>query len=127
MVDLGSIDTSISLFSLSRRFEWNHHLKREFGQCLSAPAVREWVQPLIMGFYEQRKCSLFGRLVSIILIARRSRHFAGTRYLKRGVFLHSIDLDRNSFDIRGLCLSVCSSQRNHLHSSNRCDRTNHRV
>eukprot|EP00897_Mesotaenium_endlicherianum_P007069 jgi/Mesen1/6390/ME000329S05561 len=31
------------------------------------------------------KLSIFGRVVIITLIARRSRHFAGTRYLKRGV------------------------------------------
>jgi len=29
--------------------------------------------------------SVFGRNLSLTLIARRSRHFAGTRYLKRGV------------------------------------------
>lgn len=27
----------------------------------------------------------YGRVLQLILIARRSRHFAGTRYLKRGV------------------------------------------
>ncbi|MCO5568717.1 hypothetical protein L7F22_022420 [Adiantum nelumboides] len=31
------------------------------------------------------KMSIFGRVFAITLIARRSRHFAGTRYLKRGV------------------------------------------
>ncbi|CAI5475844.1 unnamed protein product [Closterium sp. Yama58-4] len=29
--------------------------------------------------------SIFGRVISLVLIARRSRHFAGTRYLKWGV------------------------------------------
>jgi hypothetical protein len=33
----------------------------------------------------QKRCSIFGRMINIILVARRSRHFAGTRYLKRGV------------------------------------------
>ncbi|RHZ08102.1 hypothetical protein DYB31_001454 [Aphanomyces astaci] len=67
-------------------FEWNHFLTDEFHACLSSPTARDdWVQPLVMGFYEQRKCSLFGRLISIIVLARRSRHFAGTRFLKRGV------------------------------------------
>ncbi|OQS06344.1 hypothetical protein THRCLA_01619 [Thraustotheca clavata] len=69
----------------SDMFEWNFYLNREFSAALSAPATSEWVQPLILGFYEQRKCSLFGRLISIIVLARRSRHFAGTRYLKRGI------------------------------------------
>ncbi|KAH9137284.1 hypothetical protein LEN26_005804 [Aphanomyces euteiches] len=67
-------------------FEWNHFLNEEFSACLGTTAAREeWIQPLIMGFYEQKKCSLFGRLISIVLLARRSRYFAGTRYLKRGI------------------------------------------
>ncbi|RHY31579.1 hypothetical protein DYB32_003361 [Aphanomyces invadans] len=67
-------------------FEWNHFLTQEFSSCLGMPsACDDWIQPLVMGFYEQRKCSLFGRLISLILLARRSRHFAGTRYLKRGI------------------------------------------
>ena len=37
------------------------------------------------GHFEQRSFSLFGDVFRIILIGRRSRLFAGTRYLKRGV------------------------------------------
>ena len=33
----------------------------------------------------QVTCSVFGRTFSLILLARRSRHFAGARFLKRGV------------------------------------------
>ncbi|OQR90856.1 hypothetical protein ACHHYP_05174 [Achlya hypogyna] len=66
-------------------YEWNFHLNKEFTAAMSAPATAEWVQPLLLGFYEQRKCSLFGRLISVVVLARRSRHFAGTRYLKRGI------------------------------------------
>ncbi|SCV68789.1 BQ2448_910 [Microbotryum intermedium] len=44
-----------------------------------------WVLPLIHGFVDQAKLSVFGRTVYITLIARRSRHFAGARFLKRGV------------------------------------------
>jgi hypothetical protein len=29
--------------------------------------------------------SLFGRHITLTLVARRSRHFAGTRYRKRGI------------------------------------------
>eukprot|EP00803_Ostreobium_quekettii_P002349 evm.model.scf_47.9 EVM.evm.TU.scf_47.9 scf_47:105431-123826(-) len=29
--------------------------------------------------------SVFGRVITVTLVARRSRHFAGTRYLKRGI------------------------------------------
>ncbi len=38
-----------------------------------------------MCYFAQITCSVFGRTFSVILLARRSRHFAGTRYLKRGV------------------------------------------
>ncbi|KAM0751709.1 hypothetical protein T439DRAFT_313088 [Meredithblackwellia eburnea MCA 4105] len=44
-----------------------------------------WVLPLVHGFVDQAKLSVFGRTVYITLIARRSRHFAGARFLKRGV------------------------------------------
>ena len=44
-----------------------------------------WVIPLIHGFWQQRSLSLFGRSLTVTLIARRSKHFAGTRYRKRGV------------------------------------------
>ncbi|KAG1695223.1 hypothetical protein DVH05_020603 [Phytophthora capsici] len=66
-------------------FTWNSYLTRDLGECLSGGAAADLIVPLVLGCYEQRKCSVFGRLVSIVLLARRSRHFAGTRYLKRGV------------------------------------------
>jgi hypothetical protein len=44
-----------------------------------------WVIPLIHGFWQQRSLALFGRTLTVTLIARRSKHFAGTRYRKRGV------------------------------------------
>ncbi len=41
--------------------------------------------PLLHGFWQQRSLSIYGRIIRVTLIARRSRHFAGTRYRKRGV------------------------------------------
>ena len=32
--------------------------------------------------------SFFGQNIDMIVIARRSRHYAGTRYLKRGTSVH---------------------------------------
>ncbi|GLD92775.1 hypothetical protein PINS_up001354 [Pythium insidiosum] len=66
-------------------FVWNEYLTRDMRSCLSDGAASDLIIPLVMGCYEQRKCSVFGRLVSMTLLARRSRHYAGTRYLKRGV------------------------------------------
>jgi phosphatidylinositol 3,5-bisphosphate 5-phosphatase len=66
-------------------FAWNHFLTQDFEQCLT-PATRwYWVMPVTHGAYVQRKINDYGRSLNLILIARRSRHFAGTRYLKRGV------------------------------------------
>ncbi|ETK76202.1 hypothetical protein L915_17329 [Phytophthora nicotianae] len=69
----------------AQMFTWNYYLTQELRSFLSGGAAADLVVPLVLGCYEQRKCSVFGRLVSIVLLARRSRHFAGTRYLKRGV------------------------------------------
>lgn len=44
-----------------------------------------WTIPLVHGNFKQNRLSVFGRDFSVTLISRRSRHFAGTRYLKRGV------------------------------------------
>ena len=44
-----------------------------------------WVVPLIHGFWQQRTLAVFGKALTVTLVARRSRHFAGTRYQKRGV------------------------------------------
>ncbi|KAL1805043.1 hypothetical protein ACET3Z_028111 [Daucus carota] len=44
-----------------------------------------WTLALVHGNFKQTRLSVFGRDFSVTLVARRSRHFAGTRYLKRGV------------------------------------------
>ncbi|GMP79073.1 hypothetical protein CsSME_00034753 [Camellia sinensis var. sinensis] len=44
-----------------------------------------WTIALVHGHFKQHRLSVFGRDFSVSLISRRSRHFAGTRYLKRGV------------------------------------------
>ncbi|KAI3904803.1 hypothetical protein MKW92_028962 [Papaver armeniacum] len=44
-----------------------------------------WTVALVFGFFKQARLSLSGRDFNFTLIARRSRHYAGTRYLKRGV------------------------------------------
>jgi hypothetical protein len=63
-------------------FVWNAFLTRGIRQSLKNS---RWIVALVHGFFEQTRLSIFGRIFAITLIARRSRHFAGTRYLKRGV------------------------------------------
>ncbi|PLN79124.1 polyphosphoinositide phosphatase Fig4 [Aspergillus taichungensis] len=63
-------------------FIWNHHLLGPAMESLKKPY--DWCLPIIHGYVDQSKMSVYGRLVYITIIARRSRFFAGARFLKRG-------------------------------------------
>lgn len=64
---------------------WNFFLTRELEQCTHSVTSFHWVLPVVHGAFIQRKLHDYGRSLNLMLLARRSRHFAGTRYLKRGV------------------------------------------
>ncbi|MCO5603300.1 hypothetical protein L7F22_057449 [Adiantum nelumboides] len=61
-------------------FVWNAFLTSQFRE-----QVRnvQWLVALVHGYFKQMQ--VFEDGTTVTLIARRSRHFAGTRYLKRGV------------------------------------------
>ncbi|WVZ73391.1 hypothetical protein U9M48_021702 [Paspalum notatum var. saurae] len=63
-------------------YVWNEFLTRRIRNCLRNTL---WTVALVHGFFEQDKFSISGKDIMLTLIARRSRHYAGTRYLKRGV------------------------------------------
>uniref|UniRef100_A0A0D9VQB8 SAC domain-containing protein n=1 Tax=Leersia perrieri TaxID=77586 RepID=A0A0D9VQB8_9ORYZ len=63
-------------------FVWNEFLTRSIRNHLKNTT---WTVALIHGFFKQSKLSVSGKEFWLTLIARRSRHFAGTRFLKRGV------------------------------------------
>ncbi|KAI5283768.1 phosphatidylinositol-3,5-bisphosphate 5-phosphatase, partial [Ascosphaera aggregata] len=63
-------------------FEWNHYLLQPVLPLLKNPY--DWCFPIIHGYVDQANISVFGRLIYVTLIARRSRYFAGARFLKRG-------------------------------------------
>lgn len=44
----------------------------------------DWCLPIIHGFIDQASLDVFGRQIYITIIGRRSRLFAGARFLKRG-------------------------------------------
>ncbi|AAS51725.2 ADL195Cp [Eremothecium gossypii ATCC 10895] len=67
-------------------FLWNTHLLDEVISCIDT--VYDWFQPIIHGFIDQVNVSLGGKSIFVTLIARRSHHFAGARFLKRGVSNH---------------------------------------
>ena len=66
-------------------YAWNYFLTRELEQCTNSMTSFQWVMPIIHGAFLQRRLNDYGRSMNLTLLARRSRHFAGTRYLKRGV------------------------------------------
>lgn len=89
-------------WGFAEKFVWNHYLLMPaFGSSVHSRPTRnghnsqdddpnsnygrEWVLPLVYGFVDQAKLSVLSRTVHVTLIARRSRHFAGARFLKRGV------------------------------------------
>ncbi|SPQ20036.1 1d72747b-ff92-4ff8-80fe-a503ea0c23e8 [Thermothielavioides terrestris] len=63
-------------------FVWNHHLLQPAAKVLNAPF--DWCRPIIHGYIDQAAVSVYGRTAHITVIARRSRFFAGARFLKRG-------------------------------------------
>lgn len=71
-------------FEHNERFVWNKLLLRPM---LENPdiATYEWFQPIIHGFIDQANISIYGKKIYITILARRSHHFAGARFLKRGV------------------------------------------
>ncbi|KAJ1975957.1 phosphatidylinositol-3,5-bisphosphate 5-phosphatase [Dimargaris verticillata] len=64
-------------------FVWNHYLLNTGFESLRSNS--DWILPVIYGFVNQSSLNVFGRNLYITLIARRSRFFAGARFLKRGV------------------------------------------
>ncbi|KAG2610092.1 hypothetical protein PVAP13_4KG096400 [Panicum virgatum] len=63
-------------------FVWNEFLTRGIRNILKTTL---WTVALVYGFFKQDKLAICGKDIMLTLIARRSRHYAGTRYLKRGV------------------------------------------
>lgn len=73
----------------SAMFVWNSYLLSPLSESgpfvVSASLRRRWFLSVIHGFIDQARISVFGNQVTITLIARRSHHFAGVRFYKRGV------------------------------------------
>lgn len=61
---------------------WNYFLIRDFYDSIYR---KKWVMPVIHGNIDSRSFTDGGNPFSFTLIARRNRHFAGTRYLRRGI------------------------------------------
>ena len=83
-VNTNKVNDLFNNFEHNERFVWNNLLLKPI---LDNPEVAtyEWFQPIIHGFIDQANISVYGRNFYITIIARRSHHFAGARFLKRGV------------------------------------------
>lgn len=79
---------SHTAWGYSEKFVWNHHLLMpafaDSVHDLESSYASEWVLPLVYGFVDQAKLRVLNCTIHVTLIARRSRHFAGARFLKRG-------------------------------------------
>jgi hypothetical protein len=64
------------------KFIWNTHL---MSGLLQAGAGSAWLVHLVHGSFRQCSLSLKGRNLTLTVVARRSRFFAGARLLKRGL------------------------------------------
>ena len=61
---------------------WNHYLVKEFYEILKR---KKWVMPLVYGHIDFKNLQYNDNKFTLVLIARRSRQYAGVRYLKRGL------------------------------------------
>ncbi|KRZ38173.1 Polyphosphoinositide phosphatase [Trichinella pseudospiralis] len=63
------------------RFVWNSYLMKPM---VEAGIKAQWLLPLVHGFVGHFPINLPSCCLRLVLIARRSKKFAGTRFLKRG-------------------------------------------
>ncbi|KAH7035689.1 SacI homology domain-containing protein [Microdochium trichocladiopsis] len=68
--------------NINSMFVWNTHLLQPTEGILQHPF--DWCRPIVHGHIDQAALSIYGRVAYITLIARRSRFYAGARFLKRG-------------------------------------------
>ncbi|SCU81017.1 LAFA_0C02300g1_1 [Lachancea sp. 'fantastica'] len=64
-------------------YMWNSNLLKPVFPCIDT--VYDWFQAMVHGFIDQVNVLIWGKSVFVTLIARRSHHFAGARFLKRGI------------------------------------------
>ncbi|RDX69196.1 Phosphoinositide phosphatase SAC3, partial [Mucuna pruriens] len=97
-------------------FVWNEFLTRGIRNHLQNTI---WTVALVYGFFKQETLTISGREFILTLIARRSRHYAGTRYLRRGVnekgrVANDVETEQIVFEdvSEGLPVQICSVVQN---------------
>eukprot|EP01062_Namystynia_karyoxenos_P012434 TRINITY_DN14470_c0_g1_i1.p1 TRINITY_DN14470_c0_g1~~TRINITY_DN14470_c0_g1_i1.p1 ORF type:complete len:1830 (+),score=627.14 TRINITY_DN14470_c0_g1_i1:99-5492(+) len=89
-------------------FWWNAYLLLKLRDQLKDPRS-PWLLPCAHGFVAQVVLHALGRRVHMLLCARRSRYFAGTRFLKRGIgddghVANHIEVEQIVYDASSLSL-----------------------
>lgn len=108
--EISSTSTSTSdTIYYNDMFVWNYELIRPAFPALNKTC--RWIPPIIHGFLDQCKINVYGKCIYFTLIARRSRHFAGARFLKRGVndrghVANEVETEQICFDASSLALDV---------------------
>lgn len=64
-----------------KKFVWNEFLLKPMQKKV---LHKDWMLEIVHGFINQSSISVFGLPIYVCLIARRSKNYAGTRFLKRG-------------------------------------------
>ncbi|KAI1635607.1 SacI homology domain-containing protein [Biscogniauxia mediterranea] len=72
----------VTYHHINSMFVWNSHLLQPMAEAVQDPF--DWCRPIIHGYIDQAAVDVYGRSAYITIIARRSRFFAGARFLKRG-------------------------------------------
>lgn len=67
---------------IRERYSWNTHLLQPF---LKYVIGQEFILPIICGFFRVEKVQISGRIIKTGILSRRSRFYAGPRFLKRGI------------------------------------------
>ncbi|PIK55866.1 putative phosphatidylinositide phosphatase SAC2 isoform X2 [Apostichopus japonicus] len=85
--------------SWDERFFWNQHMLHDLFQCEASQLSAHWTIPVIQGYVQITKCILPEKTAKslqsvdgqskldiwLMLISRRSKYRAGTRYRRRGI------------------------------------------
>ena len=61
---------------------WNYDLLKDFYEIIKR---KKWCMPIVHGHIDFKNFNYESKKFSLVLIARRSRQYAGVRYLKRGL------------------------------------------
>ena len=73
-------ETTTTTTAYHDMFVWNYELLvPAFGRPVAKSCP--WALPVIHGFVDQCKIDIYGKCIYFTLLARRSRHFAGARYM----------------------------------------------